>query len=196
MKIIGGEFKGRRIDMPRGEDVRPTPDRVREAVFNIIKDKVEGASVLDLFAGSGSFGIEALSRGAQKVTFVDAQKRCVNNIRGNLKRLPIGEDRIKIIQNDALKVITKLSDSKIRFDILFLDPPYYGDWVKKCLLCLGRYDILNRSSSVICEHFKKDIVPEEIEGFKRIRSYRYGDTVLSFYRREKEDEKGGVSRDV
>lgn len=183
MKILGGELKGRNIEMPKGTDIRPTPDKVREALFNIIRDKIKGAVVLDLFAGSGSFGIEALSRGAEIATFVDIQKRCIDSIRKNLSRLPLKKQSINIIQYDTLKSIKKLSDRKLRFDIVFLDPPYYGDWVKKCLITLDKYDILNSSSLIICEHFKKDIVPEKVERFKRIRQSRYGDTVLSFYKK-------------
>ena len=105
MKIISGEFKGRRIELPKGADIRPTSDKVREALFNIIKDRVMGVRVLDLFAGTGSLGIEALSRGAAAATFIDIEKRCVDSIRKNLNDLPIGERRVDIYKNDALKSI-------------------------------------------------------------------------------------------
>ncbi len=182
MKIIGGELQGRHIDMPRGVDIRPTPDRVREAIFNIVRERVPGASVLDLFAGSGALGIEAVSRGAASLFAVDKNKKCVSTIRKNIKSLSIDTGRrIDIHQQDALKAIKKLSDSKIRFDLVFLDPPYYSDWVKKCLISLSNYDILNHSSLVICEHFKKDAVPEEAGAFRRSQERRYGDTVVSIY---------------
>lgn len=181
MKIIGGEFKGRRIDIPKDEDVRPTSDKVREALFNIIKEKIRGSSVLDLFSGSGSLGIEALSWGASRVLFVDSRRSCIEVIKNNLKRLPIKQDNADVIRNDALKAIKKLSDTKIRFDLVFMDPPYYGDWIKKCLISLDKYDILNHSSLIICEHFKKDTVPEEAGHLKKMREKRYGDTVLTIY---------------
>jgi len=184
MRIIGGKFKGRRIEMPVGADVRPTPDRVREAIFNIIKTRLENESVLDLFAGSGALGIEALSRGASYAMFVDIQKRCIEAIKKNIERLPLGPaGKIKIYQSDSLKAIKKLSDSKIRFGLVFLDPPYYSDWVKKCLLYLHIYDILKHSSLIICEHFKKDTVPEKTGSLVIIRRVAYGDTALSFYTR-------------
>lgn len=181
MKILGGELKGRRIEMPKGIDIRPTSDKVREALFNIIKEKIVGASVLDLFAGSGAFGIEALSRGAQETTFVDIERRCIDRIKKNIGRLPIDAQKIRIYRDDALRAIKKLGDSKIRFNIIFLDPPYYKEWIKKCLISLDRYDILNNPSLVICEHFKKDIMPEEVGHLGMVRQSRYGDTVLTFY---------------
>lgn len=190
MRIIGGKFKGRHIEIPKGADIRPTSDKVREALFNIIKDRTEGASVLDLFAGSGSLGIEALSRGAEKATFIDIQARCISSIRKNLKSLAIKTENIELLQENALKAIKKLSESKIRFNLVFLDPPYYGDWIKKCLIYLDEYDILYNSHIIICEHFKKDIVPEKIGRFKKVKRSSYGDTVLTFY------ETSGISGDV
>ena len=168
--------------MPRGVDIRPTPDRVREAIFNIIRERISGASVLDLFAGSGALGIEAVSRGAASLFAVDINRKCVSTIRKNIRSLSADAGRrIDIRQADALKTIKKLSDSKIRFDLVFLDPPYYSEWVKKCLISLSNYDILKHSSLVICEHFKKDAVPEEIRVFKTRAQKRYGDTVVSIY---------------
>lgn len=183
MKVIGGELKGRTIDMPKGADIRPTSDKVREALFNILKGKIEGKAVLDLFAGSGSLGIEALSRGAESATFVDIQKRCIDTIKKNLRSLSIDTKRVRVLQYDTLKSIKKLSDSKIRFDLIFIDPPYYGEWIKKSLISLNMYDILYNSYIIICESFKKDIVPDEVGQFKKIRQAHYGDTVLSFYAR-------------
>ena len=183
MRIIGGEFKGRSIDMPKGSGrIRPTSDKVREALFNIISERVANASILDLFAGSGALGIEALSRGGLRANFVDLSKDCTNAIKNNLNKLNIQKDRAVVFKEDALKAIKKLSNSKIRFNLIFLDPPYYGEWVKKCLIYLDKYDILNNSYMIICEHFKKDVVPEGVGRFKRALEKQYGDTVLTFYR--------------
>jgi 16S rRNA (guanine(966)-N(2))-methyltransferase RsmD len=183
MRIIGGRFKGRQISMPRNAGIRPTPDKVREALFNIIAHSLSGRTFLDLFAGSGAIGIEALSRGAGHVVFVDNNRRCVDVIRKNINGVPLGKAKAEIIKRDALGAINKLGDSKIRFDIAFLDPPYYGDWVKKSLIYLGNYDILKHSCLVICEHFKKDPVPERVRDLAIVRREIYGDTVLSFYGR-------------
>ena len=196
MKIIGGEFRGRLIDMPAVKDMRPTSDKVCEAIFNIISQKIAGASFLDLFAGSGAVGLEALSRGAADVTFVDIQKKCTASIEKSIASLSINKDTVNILKYDAIKAMEKLSDLKYRFDLIFLDPPYYGDWVKKCLINIERYDILKHSSLVICEHFKKDIVPESLGGFKLVRQKRYGDTVLSFYQQDRGNEAGSIPRDI
>ena len=170
--------------MPGG--MRPTSDKVREALFNIIKDMIRGASVLDLFAGSGALGLEALSRGAERVTFVDSGNRCIHAIKKNVNTLQVNENHIEIIKDDVFRAIKKLSDSKIRFNIVFLDPPYYANVVKKCLIYLYNHDILYHSSFIICEHYKKDAIPNKIEDLEVSRQYRYGDTVLSvFKRREK-----------
>jgi len=191
MKIIAGEAKGRPIEMPRNVEMRPTSDKVREALFNIIAQSIPGSSVLDLFAGSGSLGLEALSRGAERAVFVDEEKRCVSTIRKNVSILEFEGKDAKIYRNDALKAVKKLSDSNSRFDIVFMDPPYYGDWVKKCLLCISKYDILNHPSLIICEHFKKDVVPEGAGSIKLERQARYGDTVLSIYAK-KGNEKSSI----
>lgn len=181
MKIIGGELKGRRIAMPRGVDIRPTSDKVRESLFNIIRERVEGAAVLDLFAGSGSLGLEALSRGALNAVFVDIQKKCADAVRRNCRDLAIPGERFKAYHSDAFASLKKLDDSNIRFDLVFLDPPYYINMVKKALISICNHDILNPSSLVISEHFKKDLVPDEEGGLKKVKEAKYGDTVLSFY---------------
>ena len=131
MNIIGGMYKGRIIYMPKGAGIRPTSNKVREALFNILGDKVPGAAVLDLFAGSGSLGLEALSRGAAKAVFIDNNTRCISTIKRNLEKLraPSG---VKITQLNVLQGIKKMSDRE-KFDLIFLDPPYFKDWVKKNL---------------------------------------------------------------
>jgi len=182
MKILSGEFKGRRIEIPKGAEIRPTSDKVRESLFNIIKDRVVGASVLDLFAGSGSLGIEALSRGAENVIFIDLQKRCADTIKKNLGELQIAPGRkARVYHNDAFKAIKKLGDLKSRFDLIFLDPPYYGNMTRKCLIYIPNYDILKYSYLIVCEHFKKDLLPDKIECLVKSHQARYGDTVLTFY---------------
>ncbi|MFH1753064.1 MAG: 16S rRNA (guanine(966)-N(2))-methyltransferase RsmD [Candidatus Omnitrophota bacterium] len=196
MKIIGGEFKGRRIEIPKGVQLRPTSDKVREALFNIIKDRVIGASVLDLFAGTGSLGLEALSRGAKSVTFIDLHKRCVDTIKKNLRELQIDSaGKARVHNNDAFKALRKLGDLKSKFDLIFLDPPYYDNMTKKSLMYICNYDILNPSYLIICEHFKKDPMPDKVECLTNVRQARYGDTVLTFYAGNR-DEKSGIPRDI
>jgi 16S rRNA (guanine(966)-N(2))-methyltransferase RsmD len=184
MRIIAGEYKARRIEMPRGADIRPTSDKVREALFNMISKRVEGASVLDLFAGSGSLGIEALSRGAASAVFIDKDKRCVDCIKGNVSGLGIDRARCEIYRNDAFRALEKLGQTKRRFDLVFLDPPYHEGALRKSLIYLCNYDILNTQNLVVAEHFKKDDMPDDLECLTACRKARYGDTALTFYTRK------------
>ncbi len=182
MRIIGGEYKSRSIVMPKGVEMRPTQDKVREALFNILGD-ITGKKVLELFAGSGAFGIEAISRGAVSVTFVDNNFRCVQTIKSNLGSLCVPDSRYNIIRVDALKFPAKLAQSREKYDIIFLDPPYYLDMAKKCLINIDSYDIVAPVGLVIVEHFKKDALGAELERFVFLDERRYGDTVITILRR-------------
>lgn len=176
MKIITGKFKGRSIEMPKG--IRPTSDKVREALFEILKDKIGGSSFLDLYCGSGAIGIEALSRGAKSVTFIDNDFKCIKSLKKNLTALNIS--LVNIYSKDAIQSLKSIARD---FDIIFLDPPYYKDIAKKTLIALSDCDILARNALVIIEAHKKDILPEEAGTLKKIRTCKYGDTKLEFYKK-------------
>jgi 16S rRNA (guanine966-N2)-methyltransferase len=196
MRIIGGEFRSRLISMPKGVDIRPTQDKVRGAIFNILGD-ITGRRVLELFGGSGALGIEALSRGACHATFVDNNSRCVNTITANLKSLGIEGSRCRVIRADALKIFAALEASDEEFDIIFMDPPYYQDLAKKCLINADSYDILSPIGLVIVEHFKKDIIPADLKALAFDRDRRYGDTVITIFKRAYGKSKdSGLSGDV
>ena len=191
MRIIGGEYKSRSIAMPRGVEMRPTQDKVREALFNILGD-ITGRKVLELFAGSGAFGIEAISRGAVSVTFVDNNFRCCRTIRSNLESLGISESKYTIIKGSALTIPEKFRAQKFRapapefgkFDIVFMDPPYYRNMAKKCLINVDSYDIVAPVGLVMVEHFKKDTLEvAELERLVFVDERRYGDTVITILRR-------------
>jgi len=186
MRIIGGEFRGRIIKMPRSVKVRPTQDRVREAIFNIIKELVPGSKALDLYAGSGAFGMEALSRGAHSVIFVDNNIYCIRVVKSNLSLLGERGKFSQVIKRDALRAISGFEKGK-KFDIIFLDPPYYKDMAKNCLLKIDACDILSHHGLIIAEHFAKDRMPEATVNLKLFREKKYGDTVLSFYRKTKHE---------
>ena len=162
MRIIGGEYKSRTILMPKGVEIRPTQDKVREAIFNILGD-VNGKNILELFAGSGAFGIEAISRGARSVTFVDNNFRCAQTIRSNLESLGVSDSMYDIVKSDAIGVMSRLAKIEEKFDIVFMDPPYYQGLAKKCLLNIDYYDILSPIGLVVVEHFKKDALDAELE---------------------------------
>jgi 16S rRNA (guanine(966)-N(2))-methyltransferase RsmD len=149
---------------------------------------IKGTRVLDLFAGSGSLGIEAISRGASSVMFVDKFKYAVEIIKENLNILmPEDLRKTEVLSKDIKEAIKFLYDRKDKFDIIFLDPPYYKDWLRKCLKYLNIYDILSHSGFVIAEHFKKDYAPAKEDTLGLTRQLTYGNTVISIYKRLKDD---------
>lgn len=179
MKIIAGEYKGRIIKMPDG--IRPTSDKVRESLFEILKNRIEGASFLDLYSGSGAVGIESLSRGSKKVVFVDNNRNCIAILKANLTKLGVSETSYGIYGKDCVNSIKALQGSGVHFDIVFLDPPYRSGLAKNTLIELNSYDILTPNALVIAEVFKKESLPEELGSFEKTRSCKYGDTLLEFF---------------
>ncbi len=176
MRIIGGSLGGRRLRAPRGLATRPTGDRVREAVFNILGPPPDGARVLDLFAGAGGLGLEALSRGAAEATFVDASAAACRTIDENARELGL-EERVRVIRGDVHRVLARLDG---RFDWVFLDPPYAGDDLARALAGLPPCGV------AIAEHDRRRPPPDRVRG--RVGGLvlsdrrRYGDTEVSFYR--------------
>jgi len=198
MRVISGIWKGRIFKAPKG--IRPTSDKVKEAIFDILGRNINGKSVLDLFSGSGSLGFEAISRGAASVVFVDNNKGCIRIIRENLSKLI--ETRLQITEKqknikqwtidyglwntsvlhlDVFKAIHLFHRKGKKFDIILLDPPYYKDVVRKVLINFLSYDILSRNGLIIAEHYKKDVLPNTVERLKLIRQSQYGDTMVSFF---------------
>lgn len=180
MKIISGIYKGKNVRACGS--IRPTQDNVRKALFDILAD-IEGLSFLELFAGSGAVGLEALSAGAQEVVFVEKDRQAVMAIRDNIEGL--GAKRLLrepiVLQKDAFKAIPDFFREKRVFDIIFLDPPYYQELAKKTLQMVGGYDILSGCGYCIVQHFKKDLLPEEAGHLALVRKAVYGDSALSFY---------------
>ena len=198
MRIIGGEYRSRLIEMPKGAEIRPTQDRVREAVFNLITPRMNGATVLDLFAGSGAFGIESISRGAVRAIFVENNSKCLETIQANLDSLDIPEACYEVVRANALSVFGRLAQAGERFDIIFLDPPYYRDMARKCLISIDSYDILTPNSLVVIEHFKKDLLTFDLKQLVFEKERRYGDTIISIYRKinDNEDEDRDIPRHI
>jgi len=182
MRVIAGKYRSRIIKMPKGVNVRPTKDRIREALFGIIGEFVCGATVLDAFAGSGAFGIEALSRGAKRVVFLDKDKRCIETIKENLKNLDIKTEAVSIIRMDVFKAFYVLEQKKEKFDIVLFDPPYHKEMAKKSLIKLECHDIVSNYCIIIIEHHKNDALPKELNTITSYRTVRYGDICLTFYK--------------
>lgn len=192
MRIISGRLKGRLMKVPR--HIRPTQDKVRKALFDIIKD-IEDLSFLELFAGSGAVGLEAASQGANRVVFVENDPICIGVLKDNLAYLH--PSACCLFPFDALKAIKKLAKEKKNFDIIFLDPPYCkragtslqsrlnqaeSDSIsKKTLKMLSTYDILAPNGLIVVQHFKKDILPGNLGDLTIFKQSSYGDTLLSFY---------------
>lgn len=180
MRIIAGELKGLTLKMPKG--IRPTSDKVREALFDILGQSVMGADILDLFAGSGALGIEAWSRGSGKVIFVDNNPKCIKVIGENIAKLQISNQQLQIYCLDVFKAIKLFGQRSEKFDLILLDPPYYKDLAKKSLISIEQSDILARNALAVAEHYKKDKLEEEIGQLKLFKIKNYGDTTLSFYK--------------
>jgi 16S rRNA (guanine966-N2)-methyltransferase len=181
MRIIAGLFGGRRLHAPKGAAIRPTSDRVREAVFSIIGPTVEGAEVLDLFAGTGAMGLEALSRGASRAVFVDQSLHAVRLIRSNIERCN-ASDRVRVIHESVEHAIRRLAGQGETFDLIFLDPPYSKSPIQKTLLGLG--DLGRSGTVVVAEHYSKTPLPIQVEEWLQTEERKYGDTAVAFYVRE------------
>lgn len=187
MRVVSGEYRSRIIKPPQGAEIRITRDEVKAALFNILGTKIVGAKFLDLYAGSGNVGIEALSRGASRVVFVDKDNKCINAVHNNLNSLQIKDlDKAEVLKKDALKALYLLEKREEKFDFVFIDPPYYRDFAKKSLIRLSDCDILSQLALVVIEHYKKDILPQDSGNLVLMKQHTYGDTVLSFYRRAAE----------
>lgn len=178
MRVITGSAKGVRMDTLEGEATRPTSDRVKQALFNVLQFDIEGRVVLDAFAGSGQLGIEALSRGAKECIFLESNPDAVAVIQKNLKSAKLFSNA-NLLTVDALAYCKRTSDS---FDIVFLDPPYASDFVDQLLPVLT--EKMNPGGTIVCETAEGKELPEDVNGFKPIRSQKYGKTHLWIYRKE------------
>lgn len=179
MRIIGGISKGRRLSSPKGSSIRPTSDRVKETIFNILGKEIEGMRVLDLFAGTGNLGIEALSRGALKSTFVEKAKDALRIIQKNLLQCGFTV-RSEVIPKDVNRAISFLASRGESFDLILMDPPYERGWVKKILKKLQEHPIYHRDTILVIEHGRREPLPKDLSGWEIVRQRMIGDTVLSF----------------
>ncbi len=180
MRVITGKAKGITLATPDGMLTRPTSDRVKEALFSIVQFDLPGARVLDLFGGTGQLGIEALSRGASSAVFVDSREDACRLIRENLRRTKLEQDG-KVVRCDYLYYLKRCRD---RFDIVILDPPYAEVFLENALKMLTEIDILQSGGIIIAERPLGKDLPWVFEGFTRSRDYKYGNTLLTLYRKD------------
>ena len=186
MRIIAGKFRGRRLKSPPSLQTRPTSDRLRETLFNVLAPRIEGARFLDLCAGSGAVGIEALSRGAAHVTFVDRSRKMYALIETNVGSLEVADGAIAVVSREALEFLKRHArDAAGPFDLIFFDPPYAMDYAE-VLGYIGGHaaELLAREGAIIVEHHKKKECAEQIGVLRRYRVLKQGDSALSFYRAE------------
>ena len=186
MRIIGGIYKGLKLRVPKIEGVRPTYDKVREALFNILGNRCEGVCFLDLFAGSGAVGLEAISRGAEQVVFVENDKRVVNVLKHNISLFHgVDQSKFRVIHADVKKAIPLLRREQKRFDIIFSDPPYIKQHLNRFVLeeCV-KQGILNADGIIIIEQTVRTYSPMPSNLFLLLEK-NYGETKLIFYGRAK-----------
>jgi 16S rRNA (guanine(966)-N(2))-methyltransferase RsmD len=181
VRILAGALKGRRLATPRGRLTRPTADQVRIALMDTLAPRLAGARVLDLFAGAGGVGLEALSRGAAHVTFVERDARAVAALRDNVGALAVAA-LVRVRRGDVLREIEALYRAGERFDVVFLDPPYEAGLVETTLETLGGGGLLLPEALVVAQHFTKRAPAPRIGALGAFRTRRFGETTLTFYR--------------
>jgi len=182
MRIIAGEYRGRKLKSPPSLQTRPTSDRLRETLFNILAPQIDGARFLDLCAGSGAIGIEALSRGAAHVTFVDRSRKMCALIEANLHSLGVTENETDVVCSEATEFLrgTTKRANRERWDLVFFDPPYSADYTM-ALELMDTGAALDQSSLLVIEHHHKNDLPAELSALQRVRVLKQGDSCLSFY---------------
>jgi len=183
MRVTGGDAKGRRLRVPKGQATRPTAARVKEALFNILPRDLSGVKILDLFAGTGNLSIEALSRGAAEAILVDSSTGAGNIIRENIRRLRLAA-RTKVWIAPVSRALRLLSHRGESFDLIFLDPPYEQHLVEKSLKIIAHAGLLRQDGVLIAEHSLREQVEPHYDTLVLSDQRRYGTTLLSFFRQE------------
>ena len=183
MRIISGSARGLKLKPPTNMDVRPTTDRVKESLFNIINFQLRDSNILDLFSGTGSLGIECLSRGAKKCIFVDNSRDSVEIIKHNLK-ISKFESVSEVLTSGAVAAVNKISTGREKFDIIFMDPPYLKDFVTPTLEKISESNILQEDGMIIIEHDYKDEITDRVGNIVKYREKKYGKIMISFFKWE------------
>ena len=178
MRVITGKARGIQLKTPQGMLTRPTADRVKEALFSIIRFDVANARVLDLFGGTGQLGIEALSQGAKSAVFVDAREEACRLIRENLTRTKLSGGTV--VRSDYMDYLSRCRE---KFDIIFLDPPYAETYLENAIKRITEIDILQSNGIIIAERPLGKELPWEFGGYARSKDYKYGKTLLTIYRK-------------
>jgi len=187
VRIIAGKYRGRNLKSPPSLQVRPTLDRLRETLFNVIAPRIEGARFLDLCAGSGAVGIEALSRGATHVTFVDKSRKMCALVEANLELCRVSAEQAEVVQAEAADYLLRsLKRKAAPFDMVFFDPPYVADYLPVIeLLGQNTEELIAENGMLVVEHHHKNSLPDEVGSIIRSRILKQGDSALSFFSRKR-----------
>jgi 16S rRNA (guanine(966)-N(2))-methyltransferase RsmD len=186
-RIIAGRFRGRRLRTPTGSATRPTGDRMKETLYNVLGDRVAGTRVLDLYAGSGALGLEALSRGAARVVFVETAPAALVALGANATALGVGAE-VEVVRDDALRYLARVRAAA--FDLVLADPPYALGVETALLERCG--DVLAPGGTLVLQHHRRWQAPARLAGWTPLRARRFGDTVIDFFARE----ESGDGRDA
>ena len=181
MRVVSGKVRGLQLKTIESDSTRPTKDMVKEALFSIMMSKIPGSTFLDLFAGSGAIGIEALSRGAEKAYFSDNNIECIKVIKNNLAKAKMLDDSF-VFCGDYLKMIDEIKD--IKFDVIFIDPPYNRGLGIKAIERISSYNLLKTDGILVFETDEVEIIPDTIGMYERFNYKKYGRNVLNFYKRK------------
>lgn len=179
MRIVGGEYKGKRLASLKGNKIRPTSDRTKEAIFNIISEKIANSVVIDAFSGSGALGIEALSRGAKEVVFIDKDAQSVELIKKNLSGI---EGNVRVMHSSAKQALVKLAQAGLKADLIFVDPPYKLDLYESTIRSIVEGKLLAPSGMLILEKASTDTNDYSYKGLRQYRQKKYGDSMVCFYK--------------
>lgn len=185
MRVVSGKAKGTLLKAVPGLYTRPTTDKVKEAIFSMIGPYFSGGTVLDLYAGTGGLGIEALSRGMDKAIFVDKDRKSIEIIRYNLAQAKL-ESQAEVYRNDADKAIKALGKRDILLDLVFLDPPYKLTHMDETVCKLGEAGLLPSGATIVVEHDSNHVYEDEISGFHQLKTAVYGETSVSIYQANSE----------
>ncbi|WP_019242425.1 MULTISPECIES: 16S rRNA (guanine(966)-N(2))-methyltransferase RsmD [Bacillus] len=180
MRVVSGQCKGRPLKAVPGASTRPTTDKVKESIFNIIGPYFEGGIALDLFAGSGGLGIEALSRGMDRAIFVDREFKAISTIRGNLQACHF-TDQAEVYKNDSERAIKALIKREIAFDLILLDPPYKKQKLEELLEIIAKNHLIATNGIIVCEHSNDVELPDRVSTLTRWRHENYGIISISIY---------------
>ncbi len=183
MRIVAGTAKGRALAGPKAtsKHIRPTADRVRETLFNVLGQWLDGQAVLDLYAGTGALGLESISRGAAKAVLVDADREALSLCRANTETLGFAS-QVEVVAQPVEKALGVLGRRGDKFELIFADPPYAARVVEGVLDGVGQHALLAPGGMVVIEHDKREAAPESHAGFERVDQRRFGDTLVSFFR--------------